>query len=48
MWNAQNWGEQAALSGDVSAIVSGAIAPDGMRTADGGDKGKLVVWDLDL
>jgi WD40 repeat protein len=48
VWDTQTWREQAAFDWDIGAIVSVAVAPDGMRAAAGGDKGKIVVWDLDL
>jgi WD40 repeat protein len=48
VWDTQTWSEQAAFDWDIGAIVSVAVAPDGMRAAAGGDKGKIVVWDLDL
>jgi WD40 repeat protein len=43
-----SWRECAALDGSVGPVLDVAFAPDGMRAAAAGRKGKIVVWDIDF
>jgi WD40 repeat protein len=42
------WKEHTTFRWELGKMVSLAIDPTGMRAAAGSDKGKIVVWDLDL
>jgi WD40 repeat protein len=42
------WRECAALDGGIGQVLDVAFAPDGMRAAVAGRKGKIVVWDIDF
>jgi WD40 repeat protein len=44
-WDATTWRETRAFAWDVGRLKCVAFAPDGMRAAAGGDKGKVVIWD---
>jgi hypothetical protein len=37
-----------AFDWDMGRLRSVAFSPDGMLAAAGNDKGKIVVWDVDL
>jgi hypothetical protein len=47
-WETATWRECAALDGGVGPVPDVAFAPDGMRAAAAGRKGKIVVWDIDF
>jgi hypothetical protein len=36
------------IAWDIGRLRSVAFSPDGMLAAGAGDKGKIVVWDVDL
>jgi WD40 repeat protein len=42
------WRECAALDGQIGQVLDVAFAPDGMRAAAAGRKGKIVLWDIDF
>jgi WD40 repeat protein len=48
VWDAVTGAEVHAYAWDVGPLKCVAVAPDGCLAACGGDKGKVVVWDLDL
>jgi hypothetical protein len=37
-----------AFNFDIGRLRSVAFSPDGMLAAVGGDRGKIVLWDVDL
>jgi WD40 repeat protein len=41
------WQEREMFDWKVGPIVSVCFAPDGMRAAAGGKRGRIVVWDID-
>jgi WD40 repeat protein len=47
LWDADTGREKGAYAWDVGPLKSVAFAPDGMRAAAGGQKGPIVVWDVD-
>jgi WD40 repeat protein len=48
LYDAATWKMVRAFDWDVGRLRSIAFSPDGMLPAAGGDKGKIVVWDVDL
>jgi hypothetical protein len=42
------WGERAAFRWGVGRLGCLTFSPDGMKAAGGGNKGLIVVWDVDL
>jgi WD40 repeat protein len=48
LWDAETWRERTALAFEIGELQTVAFAPDGMRGAVGGRRGKIVVWDVDL
>jgi WD40 repeat protein len=48
LYDTVSWKMVQAFNWDIGRLRSIAFSPDGMLAAAGGDKGKIVVWDMDL
>ena len=48
IWDARTWAEQTAYTWAVGALLNVTLSPDGLRAAAGSDRGKVVVWDMDV
>jgi WD40 repeat protein len=48
LYDTASWMVARALNFDIGRLRAVAFSPDGMLAAAGGDKGKIVVWDMDL
>jgi WD40 repeat protein len=46
-WDTNTWRETGAFAWGVGKLKCVAFAPDGMRAAAGGDKGPIVLWDVE-
>ncbi len=46
-WDADRGAEEKAYNWNIGPIHSVAFAPDGLTCAAGGEKGQVVVWDVD-
>jgi WD40 repeat protein len=47
-YDTATWTEAKAFNWKIGRLRSVAFSPDGMLAAAGGDKGKIVLWDVDL
>ena len=47
-YDTTTWRLAQAFDWDIGRLRSVAFSPDGMLAAAGGDRGKVVVWDVDL
>ena len=48
LYDTGTWELAHAFDWDIGRLRSVAFSPDGMLAAAGGDRGKIVVWDVDL
>ena len=48
LYDTSTWEVVQTFDWDIGRLRSVAFSPDGMLAAAGGDKGKIVVWDVDL
>jgi WD40 repeat protein len=48
LYNTATWSVAAAFDWQIGRLRSVAFSPDGMRSAVGGNRGQIVVWDVDL
>jgi WD40 repeat protein len=48
MWDTASWAPGHEYAWEAGKLKCVAFAADGMRAASGGDKGRIVVWDVDL
>jgi WD40 repeat protein len=46
-WNTSTWKLAKELAWQIGKLKCVAFAADGMRAAAGGDKGQIVIWDVD-
>lgn len=47
LWDTVTWKVAKTFAWEIGKLKCVAFAPDGMRAAAGGDKGKIVIWDVD-
>lgn len=48
LYDTTTWTLAQAFNWDIGPLRSVAFSPNGMLGAAGGDKGKIVIWDMDL
>jgi WD40 repeat protein len=48
LYDTSTWKVAQVYDWDIGRLRSVAFSPDGMLAAAGGDRGKIVVWDVDL
>ena len=48
LYDTATWKRGQSFDWDIGRLRSIAFSPDGMLAAAGGDRGKIVVWDVDL
>ena len=48
LWETTGWTEVRTFAWDIGALKAVAVAPDGGRAICASDRGRAVVWDLDL
>jgi WD40 repeat protein len=48
VWDTATWKRVTRFSWDIGRLQSLAISPDGTLAAAGSDRGKVVLWDVDL
>jgi WD40 repeat protein len=47
VWNARTGAELRSLKWEIGRLYCVAFSPDGLTCAAGGEKGQVVVWDVD-
>jgi WD40 repeat protein len=48
VWDADSWVRVKRFDWDVGRLRSVAVSPDGLLAAAGSDRGRVVVWDVDV
>ncbi len=46
-WDVGTWKERRSFAWEIGKLKCITFAPDGLRAAVGGDKGKIVLWDVE-
>jgi WD40 repeat protein len=47
VFETRTWTETAGYEWKIGRLRCMAVAPDGLRTAAGSDRGKVILWDVD-
>ena len=47
LWDIRSGQERATFKWPIGRVYSLVFAPDGLRLAAGGDRGSVVVWDVE-
>jgi WD40 repeat protein len=48
VWDTRSWQEHSTYTWETGKLLNIALSPDGLVAAAGSDRGKIVIWDLDL
>ena len=47
IWETNTWQEHTTFQWKIGKLLNIALSPEGLRAAAGGDKGQIVIWDVE-